>query len=139
MCGLAGVTYMNTVNGAFNTLEFLRFFEEAYNSINPNTGRPCLEVGDTVVMDNCAFHHNEGGQVLTDFFNDLNIELVYMPCYSPDFNPAEYVFGKIKTLLKYGLRDLTNANLIDALYTAVNLVTPDDMQVFFRVTGYLTV
>ena len=45
-------------------------------------------------MDNCPFHHNEGGEVLRDFLDDLNIELVYMPCYSPDFNPAEYVFGK---------------------------------------------
>ena len=38
MCGLTGVTYMNTVNGPTNTLEFLRFFEEAYNSTNPIRG-----------------------------------------------------------------------------------------------------
>ena len=100
ICGLTGVTYMNTVNGPSNTLEFLRFFEEAYNSTNPNTPRPCLEVGDIVVMDNCLFHQNEGGQVLRDFLDDLNIELVYMPCYSPDFNPTEYVFGKLKNTLE---------------------------------------
>ncbi len=42
MCGLTGVTYMNIVNGPSNTLEFLCFFEQAYNSTAPNTGRPCL-------------------------------------------------------------------------------------------------
>jgi hypothetical protein len=67
------------VNGPSNTMEFLRFFEEAFNSINPNTGRPCLEFGDVIIMDNCPFHHNEGGEVLKDFLNDLNVELVYMP------------------------------------------------------------
>ena len=139
MCGLTGVTYMNTVNGASNTFEFLQFFEEAYNSINPNTGRPCLEVGDIIVMDNCPFHHYEGGQVLRDFLDNLNIELVYMPSYGPDFNPAEYVFGKIKALLRYGLWDLTNTNLINSLYTAISHITPGDMREFFRVTGYLTV
>ena len=139
LCGLSGVVYPNTVNGPSNTIEFLRFFEEAFNSINPNTERPCLEFGDVIIMDNCPFHHNEGGKVLKEFLNDLNIELVYMPCYSPDFNPAEYVFGKIKTLLKYRLHDLTNANLIQYLYNAICLVTVGDMPEFFRVTGYLTV
>lgn len=92
MCGLNGIGYMNTVDGPSNTLEFLRFFEEAYNSFNPLTGRPCLEVGDVVVMDNCPIHHNQGGQVLGNFLEDLNIELVYMPAYSPDFNPVECVW-----------------------------------------------
>ena len=51
LCCLTGVTYMNTVFAAANTLDFLQFFEEAYNSLNPVTLRPCLEVGDTIVMD----------------------------------------------------------------------------------------
>jgi hypothetical protein len=60
MCNLTGVTYMNTVNGPSNTLEFLCFFEEAYNSTATNTVQPCLEAGDIIVMDSCPFHHNEG-------------------------------------------------------------------------------
>ena len=51
LCCLTGVTYMNTVFAAANTLDFLQFFEEAYNSLNPVTLRPCLEVRDTIVMD----------------------------------------------------------------------------------------
>ena len=58
---------------------FHSFFEEAYYSTNPSTGRPCLKVGDIVVMDNCQFHHNKGGQRLRDFLDDLNIELVTCP------------------------------------------------------------
>ena len=144
LCGLTGVTYANTVNGPSNAFEFLRFFEDAFYSFDPNTRRPCLQPGDVIVMDNCPFHHNEGGEILEDCkgdCNELNIELVYMPCYSPDFNPAEDVFGKIKTLMKYRLWlwDLTNANLIESLYTAINSITLGDMREFFRVTGYLQV
>lgn len=60
-----------------------------------------------------------------------------MPCYSQDFNPAEY--GKIKTLMKYRLLDLTNANLIESVYNAINSITLGDMREFLRVTGYLQV
>lgn len=52
----------------------LQFFEEAYNSLNPVTLRPCLEVGDTIVMDNCPMHHHQGGRILQEFLDDLNIE-----------------------------------------------------------------
>ena len=121
LCGLTGVTYANTVNGP------------------SNTRRPCLEPGDIIIMDNCPFHHNERGEILEDFLNELNIELVYMPCNSLAFNPAEYVFGKIKTLMKYRVWDLTNANLIESLYTAINSITLGNMHEFFRVTGYLQV
>ena len=137
MCSLTGVTYMNVIDGPSNTLEFLRFFQEAYTSINPSTGRPCIEVGDTIVMDNCPIHHYEGERILRDFLNELNIELVYMPAYSPDFNPAEYVFGKLKYLLKYRFWGLTNTDLKEALFTAINFVTPGDMRAFYETTGYL--
>ena len=139
MCGLTGISYMNTIDGPSNTVEFLRFFEEAYNSFNPITGRPCLEVGDVVVMDNCPFHHNLGGDVLRDFLDDLNIELVHMPAYSPDFNPTEYVFGKLKSLLRGPFQDLTNADLIDSLYTSINYITLGDLREYFNITGYLSV
>ena len=137
MCSLTGVTYMNIIDGPSNTFEFLNFFQEAYASINPATGRPCLEVGDTIVMDNCPIHHNEAERILRDFLSDLNIELVFMPAYSPDFNPAEYVFGKLKFMLKYKFWELTNTDLKQALYTAINFVTPGDMRAFYEITGYL--
>ena len=117
LCGITGVTYANTVNGPSSTLEYLKFFDDAFQSVDPNTGQPCLTPGDVIVMDNFPFHHNQGGEISKDFLSELKMELVYMPCYSPDFNPAEYVFGKIKTLMRYRLRDLTNANLYQSLFT----------------------
>ena len=129
---------MNTVDRAANTLDFLQFFEEAsYNSLNPVTLRPCLEVGETIVMDNCPTHHHQGGRILQEFLDDLNIELVYMAAYSPDFNPAEYVFGKLKCLLKNQLWELATTQLKEFLYTGANFITPGDMHGFFRITGYL--
>ena len=142
MCSLTGVDYANTVNGSADTIDFLRFFEEAYHSENPRTARPVLEPGSVIVMDNCATHHNQGGQILQEFLNDLEIELVYMPAYSPDFNPAEYVFGKMRTVMKYSFgnnTDITVAQCIQNMYTSLELISPSDMKGFFEVTGYLQV
>ena len=93
-------------------------------------------------MDNCATHHNNGGRVLSEFLTDLNIELVYMPAYSPDFNPAEYVFGKIRTVMKYRPSNLTNMNInqcIQSFYTSLDYISLSDMTGFFKATGYLNV
>ena len=86
-------------------------------------------------MDNCPTHHHEGGCVLRDFLNDLNIE----PVYSPDFNPAEYVFGKLRTVMKCQFWEITKRDLKESLYTAVDFIAPSDMEGFFSVTGYLDV
>ena len=142
MCSLTGVTYVNTVNGASDTVDFLNFFEEASSSGNPRTRRPCLQPGSVVVMDNCRTHHNNAGLILQEFLEDMNIELVYMPAYSPDFNPAEYVFGKIRTVMKYKLGNMTNTSIhqcVQSLYTALDYITLADMQGFYRITGYLDV
>ena len=70
---------------------------------------------------------------------DLGIELVYMPAYSPDFNPVEYVFGKLRTLMKYQFRDETVRNVKESFYLAIGNISPGDMARFYRVTGYLNV
>jgi len=62
------------------------------NAVNIETERPALEIGDIAVMDNCSTHHFAGGEALQEWLSDCNIELVYTPTYSPDFNPAEFVF-----------------------------------------------
>lgn len=60
-----------------------------------------------------------------------------MPVYSPEFNPAEYGFGKLKYLLKNGFWEMANTDLKEALYTAINFITPGDMRSFYEITGYL--
>jgi hypothetical protein len=139
MASLAGVCYANTVDGPADTIDFLRFFDEAYNSVHPATNQPCLEPGNIIVMDNCPTHHNEGGRILGEFLQDLNIELVYMPAYSPDLNPVEYVFGKLRTLMKHQFVHVTNENLKESLYTAIECISPGDMAGFYKVTGYMNI
>jgi transposase len=111
MASMAGVCYANTVDGLADTVDFLNFFVEAYNSIDPITNEPCLKAEDIIVMDNAPTHHNACGQILSELLQELGIELVYMPAYSPDFNPVEYVFGKLQTLMKYQFIDETSRNL----------------------------
>ena len=90
-------------------------------------------------MDNCPTHHHGlVSEILRDFLDQLNIEVVFMPAYSPDFNPTEYVFGKIRTLMKYQFWHITNTNIKDSLYSCVEHITPADMAGFFNITGYLT-
>ena len=73
---------------------FLQFFEEASEAINVRTGQPVLEPCSVIVMDNAATHHNNGGRILSEFLNDIDIELVYMPAYSPDLTPLSMCLEK---------------------------------------------
>ena len=62
-------------------------------------------------------------------------ELVYLPSYSPDFNPIEEAFAKIKNLLrKAGAR--TKEALVEAIGAALSAVTAADVQGFFKHAGY---
>ena len=106
------------------------------------TGRPALEVGDILVMDNCATHHFAGGEALQDleWLNERNIELVYRPTYSPDFNPVEFVFNKMRSVMRYVLWELTNENIeLAAVQAAVDFITSNDMVNFLRFTSYIDI
>ena len=133
LAGLHGVEYMNTVQGASDTIEFPRFFGEAGRAANIETARPVLEVGDIVVRDNCATHHFAGGEALQEWLNERNIELVYTPTYSPDFNPAEFIFNKMRSVMCYHLWDLTNENTELAAYEAVDHITSHDVANFLDI------
>ena len=140
MCLLTSIDYANTVPGSADTADFLRFFEEAYKSINIRTARTVLKPGLTIMMDNCATHHNQGGQILQEFLNDIDIELVYMRAYFPDFNSAEYVFGKMRTLMKYRFgknTSITLAQCIQNMYTSLEFISQGDMKGYFEVTARL--
>ena len=57
------VGYFNLLDGPTNTVNFLEFFHEASQNTTPLTGRPILECGDIIIMDNLSCH--EGGEVIT--------------------------------------------------------------------------
>ena len=91
-------------------------------------------------MDNCPTHHFAGGEALQEWLGDRNIELVYTPTYSPYFNPVEFVFNKMRSVMHYELWELTNENIeLAAVKAAVDYITSDNMQDFFRYPSYMDV
>ncbi|XP_044167748.1 uncharacterized protein LOC122951772 [Acropora millepora] len=137
LAGVDGLKYANIVQGASNSNEFLRFLSEVSQTVDPNTLRPVLEVGDIVVVDNFAAHHGDAEVALRSFFNDVGMELLYLPSYSLDLNPDEEVFSKLKYLLKYQYQDIVFENLEYAVWCAVGDLEAADMYGYYRHAGYL--
>ena len=132
-----GVKFSSVINGASNTNEFVIFFVETNNAFT-DEGEPALLPGDVVIVDNAPFHHHEAEVLLTNYFDGQGVELIYLPTYSPDFNPAENCFNKLKSLLKRdSYRTLLHENLAVAVYDAVSLITPEDTHQYFLDTDYI--
>lgn len=93
---------------------------------------PSLKPGDTVVMDNMRSHHVKAVQ---ECFSEAGFNLLYLPPYSPDFNPIEKMWSKMKSnLRKWKIRD---ASLLpQAIEKALALVTPQDCKHWFQSCGY---
>ena len=85
---------------------------------------------------NLAAHHGEAERALRSFLNDLGMELVFLPVYSPDLNPVEEVFSKLKYLLKYRYQELVWDNLEYAVLRAVRDVTAADMYGYYKYVAY---
>ena len=95
---------------------------------------PCLEGGDVVIMDNLATHKVAG---VRDVIEARGARLEYLPPYSPDFNPIEPMWSKVKQGLKS--REPRNARQLDkATRAAFATVTPKDCEGFFLYAGYAT-
>ncbi|MCA1838589.1 MAG: IS630 family transposase [Actinobacteria bacterium] len=95
---------------------------------------PALRPGQVVVMDNLSAH--KGGRV-RELVEERGCEILYLPPYSPDYNPIEEAFAKLKTLLRRaGAR--SREALIEAMGRALSAVTARDAQGFFEHCGYLT-
>ena len=138
MCGLDGIIYANTINGTSNSMTFLNFFEEASHVFLPDC-RPPFIYGNHIIMDNAAIHHNRAGDALGEWLDDIGCSFVYLPTYSSEMNPAEYVFNKLKTIMKrFEFRELLRENLHVAVHEALKEVTIDDMREFFKYTGYIS-
>ena len=92
-----------------------------------------------IIVDNLPVHHGEAENDLNDFFDDMSIELLYLPIYSPDLNPVEEAFSKMKYLLKYRYREHVYENLELAVLHVVQDIGPEDLLGYFRHTNYLNV
>lgn len=137
--GVSGVLYCTVIEGASNAAEFINFIAEAVDAHTEDL-MPVLQPGDILVCDNCPIHHNMAEQILGDWLHEQGIILVFTPTYSPDFNPAENCFLKIKTLIQQErFQDLVDDNLAVAIYRAASEITFMDTSSFFRNTGYIRI
>jgi transposase len=95
---------------------------------------PALEPGDVVVMDNLASHKHPR---VRELIESAGARLLYLPPYSPDKNPIEPVWSKVKRLLRSAAARTVDA-LHDAFGAAMSAVTPADIAGCFRHCGYAT-
>jgi len=93
---------------------------------------PTLRPGDVVVMDNLSPHKNE---LTLDLIREAGAEVRFLPAYSPDLNPIEKMWSKVKTLLR-GTEARTQSELIEAIALALRKITPQDALNWFASCGY---
>jgi transposase len=95
---------------------------------------PTLRPGDLVILDNLSSHK---GPRVGQLIRAAQADVLYLPPYSPDFNPIENAFSKIKQGLRtLGLRVVSE--LWAAVQPVLDRITPTDAAGFFRHCGYAT-
>ena len=113
-----------TIDGALDGASFLAYVEQVL--------APTLSAGETVLMDNVRTHKVAG---VKEAIEAKGAHLVYLPPYSPDFDPIEESFSKIKSILRR-----IAARAVDALEAAVGEAlqsfTPQECMNYFASSGY---
>ena len=96
---------------------------------------PTLRPGETVIMDNLPAHKVAG---VREAIERAGCRLLYLPSYSPDLNPIEMAFAKLKSILRAAA-----ARTVDALWQAVAdalaQFTPQECANYFAAAGYAPV
>jgi transposase len=93
---------------------------------------PELRRGQVVVMDNLTAHK---GERIRELLEHRGCELLYLPPYSPDFNPIEEAFAKIKGLMRKAQARSREA-LLEAMGPAISALSAEDARGFFEHCGY---
>ncbi len=93
---------------------------------------PSLSPGQVVVMDNLSAHK---GERVRELVEERGCEVLFLPPYSPDMNPIEEAFSKVKGLLRKA-ESRTREALIEAIGKALEAVTAHDAWGFFEHCGY---
>jgi transposase len=121
---LDGLFAPMVVDGALNGELFLKYVQQEL--------APQLRPGDILVMDNLPTHKVKGVAAVVA---NREARVVYLPPYSPDLNPIEQVFSKIKNELRRR-RLRTCDELWDAFGESLDWVTPTQALNYFRHAGY---
>jgi transposase len=93
---------------------------------------PSLKEGQIVVMDNLGAHRPKR---VRELIEQQGCELLYLPSYSPDYNPIEEAFAKIKNLLRKASARTKEA-LVEAIGAALSAVSAAEVRGFFEHAGY---
>jgi transposase len=121
---LSGMTAPFVYDGAMNGNVFLAYVSQVLV--------PTLVPGDVVVMDNLPAHKAAG---VRDTIEAAGARLLYLPPYSPDFNPIENAFAKLKALLR-AKAERTIAALWNTVGSLMKLFTPAECANYFSAAGY---
>jgi len=121
---LEGMTAPMVLDGAMHGAAFLAYVEQVLV--------PTLKPGDIVVMDNLPAHKP---LAVRRAIEAASAELRFLPPYSPDFNPIEMAFSKLKALLKKAAAR-TLDELFDAIAKSIDTFTPQECQNYFAAAGY---
>jgi len=113
-----------TVEGATTALVFEAYVEHVL--------APSLRKGQVVLIDNRGAHRPKR---VGELIEERGCELVYLLAYSPDYNPIEEAFAKIKTLLRKAAARTKEA-LVEAIAAALSAVTAQDVMGFFEHARY---
>jgi transposase len=96
---------------------------------------PTLQEGQVVVMDNLSAHK---GERVRELIEGRECELVYLPPYSPDFNPIEQAFSKLKSYLRAACAR-SQQMLMEVIGEALRTISASDAEGFFEHCGYRAV
>jgi transposase len=114
-----------TVEGATTARVFETYVEKVL--------LPSLKEGQIVVMDNLSAHRPKR---IRELIEQHGCELLYLPSYSPDYNPIEEAFAKIRNLLRKAAARSKDA-LIEAIAAALfSAITAEDIRGYFQHAGY---
>ena len=122
--GVEGMGHCLAVEGSTTAAVFETYVERVL--------APSLRSGQLVVMDNLTAHK---AQRIKELIEQRGCELLYLPPYSPDLNPIEEAFSKIKRLLREA-ETRTRKALIEAMGAAISAVTDRDARGFLEHCGY---
>jgi transposase len=94
--------------------------------------RFCLDEDDILILDNCSVHRSK---LVVETLEKHGINYMFLPPYSPDFNPIELMWTKIKSVLKK-LKARTHERLLGAINLAISEIKLEFIKNWFRHCGY---
>ena len=124
---LDGTTACMHLPGAADTAAFVTYIDQVLC--------PTLKQGDLVVMDNLSVHKSPEVLKLVE---SVGAEVRFLPAYSPDLNPIEKMWSKIKALLR-SAEARTPQELDEAISQAFSKITANDAAGYFASCGYIII